>query len=157
DYGTRSPEDEFQVVVTRSTIFQLAVTGAPGRRIRINVNPIQPPARPFNVSGIDGETLDDPATVTWDYPGEDQARIMGFKIYRANIDNFNFAPVADAFALDSTARSWSDTATPSCDHVYYVVAVYVDITRTGDDRIQETAASESTACTRHVTTDRVRW
>src|SRR5690606_25896342 len=91
DYGARSPEDEFQVTITQSTVFQLVVSGTEGRRIRINVQAIPPPPPAFNVNGINGENNDMPATVTWDYPGEAQARILGFRIYRANVDNFNFS------------------------------------------------------------------
>jgi hypothetical protein len=148
DYGARSAEDEFQVTITASTVFQLAVTGTPGRRIRINVQPVQPPPPPTNVNGINGENNDAPATVTWDYPGEAQSRILGFRVYRAQADDFNFSLVADRFELDNTMNEWTDPSLPSCDHVYYVVAVYEDITRTGDDRIQETDTSPTSWHTR---------
>jgi hypothetical protein len=148
DYGARSPEDEFQVTVTQGTVFQLSATGAPGRRIRINVTAIEPPPPPFNVNGINSETDDQPATVTWDYPGESQGRILGFRVYRATIGDFNFSRVADRFELVNTEKSWPDPSTPSCDHVYYVVAVYEDITLSGDDRFRETAASDTSWNTR---------
>jgi hypothetical protein len=148
DYGTRSPEDEFQVTVTQSTIFQLNVIGTNGRRIRINVQPVEPPPPPFNVNGINGENNDSPATVTWDYPGEFQSRILGYRVYRANIDTFNFSLVADRFELDNTTKQWVDPTLPSCNRVYYVVAMYEDITRTGEDRFQETEISPTSWYTR---------
>jgi hypothetical protein len=112
------------------------------------VQAIPPPPPPFNVNGINGADNDSPATVTWDYPGESQARILGFRVYRANIDNFNFSLVADRFELDNTIKEWVDPTLPSCNRVYYVVGVYEDITRTGDDRIQETAISPTSWYTR---------
>jgi hypothetical protein len=148
DYGARSPEDEFQVTVTQSTVFQLSVTGTPGRRIRINVQAIEPPPPPQNVSGENGATDDEPATVTWTYPGESQSQILGFRVYRASIDNFAFSIAADRFELSNTADRWTDPTLPSCDRVYYVVAIYEDITRTGDDRFRETAASPTSWYTR---------
>lgn len=148
DYGARSPEDEFQLTITSSTVFQLTVTGSVSRRIRINVLAVPAPPAPFNVNGINGENNDAPATVTWDYPGESQARLLGFRVYRANVDNFNFSLVADRFELDNTVKQWTDPSLPSCDRVYYVVGVYEDITRTGDDRIQETAISPTSWYTR---------
>jgi hypothetical protein len=148
DYGARSPEDQFQLTVTSSTVFQLTVTGSVSRRIRINVQAIPPPPPPFNVNGIDGENNDAPATVTWDYPGESQGRLLGFRVYRASVDNFNFSLVADRFELDNTMKQWVDPTTPSCGRVYYVVGVWQDITRTGDDQIQETAISPTSWYTR---------
>ena len=148
DYGVRSPEDEFQVTVTQSTVFQLVVTGTSGRRIRINVLPVTPPPPAFNVSGVDGVALDDPVKITWDYAGESQGSILGFRVYRASVDNFNFSRVADRFELDNTAKEWTDTSSPNCNRVYYVVAVYEDITRSGDDRIQETDSSNASWYTR---------
>ena len=148
DYGARSPEDEFQLTITSSTVFQLTVTGSVSRRIRINVLAIPAPPAPFNVNGIDGADNDSPATVTWDYPGESQGSLLGFRVYRANIDNFNFSLVADRFELDNTVKQWTDPSLPSCNRVYYVVGVYEDITRTGDDRIQETAISPTSWYTR---------
>jgi hypothetical protein len=158
DYGQRSPEDEFQLQVNQSTIFRLVVRGGGEtpqtyeRRIRVNVLPIPAPPPPFSVSGVDGPTEDDPATVTWAYPGESQSNILGFRVYRASIDNFNFARVADRFELDNTKTSWVDPVTPSCNWAYYVVAVYEDITRTGDDRIQETEASPTSWYTKPCST-----
>jgi hypothetical protein len=154
EYGVRSPEDEFQAVVTQSTIFRLQVRGAGDspqlieRRIRVNVLPIEPPPPPFNVNGEEGETLEDPSIVQWSYPGENQNDILGFRVYRADVDDFNFSRVANEFELINTAVSWEDPITPSCDRVYYVVAVYEDISRSGDDRIQETVSSPSSWYTR---------
>ncbi len=148
DYGSRSPEDEFQVMVTQGTVFQLTATGAPGRRIRINVTAIEPPPPPFNVNGVDSLSNTQPVTVTWDYPGESQGRILGFRVYRAAVDNFNFSRVADRFELGNTSKFWVDASTPSCDRVYYVVGVWEDITLTGDDRIRETEVSPSSWYTR---------
>jgi hypothetical protein len=148
DYGMRSAEDEFQVTVTQSTVFNLVVTGTSTRRIRIDVLPVEAPPPAFNVTGIDGVADDDPVTVTWDYPGESQGKILGFRVYRASIDNFNFSRVADRFELDNTAKQWTDASTPNCDRVYYVVAVYEDITLSGDDRIQETDSSDASWYTR---------
>lgn len=37
DYGVFSPEDEFQVTITQSAVFQLSVTGGLPKRLRINV------------------------------------------------------------------------------------------------------------------------
>jgi hypothetical protein len=148
DYGARSAEDEFQLTITQSTVFQLTVTGSVSKRIRINVLAVPPPPAPFNVNGVNGENNDSPATVTWDYAGESQGKILGFRVYRANVDDFNFSLVADRFELDNTMKQWTDPSLPSCDRVYYVVAVYQDITRTGDDQIQETAISPTSWYTR---------
>jgi hypothetical protein len=147
DYGSRSPEDEFQLQVTQSSLFRLVVlgTGTPAgrfeRTIRLNVLPITPPPSPFNVTGTDGADELTASIVRWTYPGESQSKILGFRVYRANVDTFDFVRVANYFELDSTKDSWIDPATPSCDRVYYVVAVYEDITRSGDDRIQESLPS----------------
>jgi hypothetical protein len=141
DYGVRSPEDTFQLTVKTSTVFQLTVTGSVSKRIRINVQAVPPPPPPFNVNGIDGADKNSPATVTWDYPGDSQSRLLGFRVYRANVDNFNFTLVADRTELNNTIKQWQDPTTPSCGHVYYVVGVWQDITRNGDDQIQETAIS----------------
>jgi hypothetical protein len=93
------------------------------------------------VTGTDGADALTASIVRWTYPGESQSRILGFRVYRANVDTFDFVRVANYFELDSTKDSWIDPATPSCDRVYYIVAVYEDITRSGDDRIQESLPS----------------
>jgi hypothetical protein len=100
------------------------------------------------VNGINGENDESSATVTWDYDGGSQSRILGFRVYRSNVDEFNFSLVADRFELDNTMQEWVDPSLPSCDRVYYVVAVYEDITRSGDDRIRETATSPTSWYTR---------
>jgi hypothetical protein len=147
DYGTRFPQDEFQTQIFRGTDFRLDIIGAESttpdetRVIRIVVPPIQPPPPPQFVSGIDGIDEDSPSTVTWEYPGQHQSRILGFRIYRASIESFNFSIVANYFTLTPEMTEWIDPTIPSCDRVYYVVAVFEDITQLGDEQIRETAPS----------------
>jgi len=106
--------------------------------VRIEMTQEIPPA-PDNVSG---EPLTDTVDISWEYRTQDENKIIGFRIYRADVPpGSNFQRVADEDDLDQGSRQWSDAVGVghTCGKAYYVVAVYEDFN--GD--VQETDASEN--------------
>ncbi len=75
------------------------------------------PSNPFNLSGVvDGTGAN---ALTWSYAAQDQQRISGFRLYRANVSDMNFAAVAETGPL---VTNFTDTTAPSCGRAYFVVA-----------------------------------
>jgi hypothetical protein len=79
------------------------------------------PSNPFNLSGsVNGTGAN---VVTWSYSAQDQQRIAGFRLYRANVSDMNFAAVAETEPL---VTNFTDATLPGCGRVYFVVATYRD-------------------------------
>ncbi len=145
-YTLNAAQGELALLATQTAEYTLVAapdTDQYNKRVRLVVIPLPVPPSPQNVSGVDGADETQPSTVTWDYPQDSQSSILGFRIYRAAIDTFNFTMVVDYTALDPAQRAWVDPITKSCNYAYYVVAVYRDITRPTNDQILETPPSPS--------------
>ena len=92
----------------------------------------QPPAPPppFNVDGTYAATA--PITVTWSYNQSDidNYKVVGFRVYRADVPSSNFVRVADYTDIPANKREWADPLSsppsPTCGKAYYVVAVNLD-------------------------------
>ena len=79
------------------------------------------PSNPFNLSGsVNGTGAN---VLTWSYSAQDQQRIAGFRLYRANVSDMNFAAVAETEPL---VTNFTDATPPGCGRVYFVVATYRD-------------------------------
>lgn len=79
------------------------------------------PSNPFNLSGSVSGTGQN--VLSWSYAGQDQQRITGFRIYRANVSDLNFAAVAETGPL---VTNYTDPTLPGCGLAYFVVAIYTD-------------------------------
>jgi hypothetical protein len=109
--------------------------------IQLTVRPAPPPPPPFAVSGIDSPTNDPPIMIRWRYSSQFVDKIIGFRIYRADISDNIFSRVVDEGDLAPTDEEWiDDTVSPACGKIYYVVAVYEDL----DGNLQETDSSTTT-------------
>lgn len=131
NFGTRPFEGEL-VLQYDGTIseFVLTATNDPAGNpstsksaratVRISAREIIPSA-PFNLTGsVDGSGQNQ---LSWSYTAQDQQRISGFRIYRANVSDMNFAAVAETAPLLTT---FTDAIQPACGRVYFVVATYKD-------------------------------
>ena len=97
------------------------------KSLRILLGLPEPPPAP---SGVSGEPGSDGIKIAWRYRQEDEIRIEGFRVYRADMPpGDNFRRVADETSLDTGKREWSDDLDSGnlCGKTYYVVAVYEDI------------------------------
>lgn len=90
------------------------------RTLNINPREIALPA-PF---GLTGTTENNQNKLNWQYDSLLIERIRFFRVYRASATDMNFQRVAE---LERTMTTWTDTTQPSCNLVYFVVAVYTDI------------------------------
>ena len=121
--------------------------GTVSRTIRIVLNaPITPDA-PSNVSFVGGNSAEDPVIISWAYNPLQVDRIDGFRVYRAQAGTNDFVRIAGEADLDRDARTHTDEEPPLCSRVYYVVAVYQDLTRPGTDKTVETDASSTSFLT----------
>jgi hypothetical protein len=99
--------------------------------VRIELKPKAAPPAPFGVSSS-AETTSS-VTINWNYDGNYQGEIVGFRIYRAPQGSSDFVKVIAEYALtpggdtlSNASRTWTDTASPVCGQQYYVVGVYQD-------------------------------
>ncbi|MBI3959309.1 MAG: hypothetical protein HY328_10915, partial [Chloroflexi bacterium] len=132
NFGTRPFEGELILQYDGTiTEFVLTATNDPAgnpstatsgsANIKITAKEIIP-SNPFNLLGVvDGTGAN---ALTWSYAAQDQQRISGFRLYRANVSDMNFAAVAETGPL---VTNFTDTTLPNCGRVYFVVATYRDI------------------------------
>ena len=78
-------------------------------------------------------------TVRWSYP--DISQIIGYRVYRADRGSTSYTRLAgaDENTLKPNVQTFTDTVTPPCNKVYYVVGVYTDIS--SPDPTKQTAPS----------------
>ena len=100
------------------------------RFVQMTVRPKDPPPPPYNVSGIFSDTP--PTLISWEYSSADadRYRVIGFRIYRANVPEYQFLRVGEL--LGPNATQWPDPltnppGTTGCNKAYYVVALTYDI------------------------------
>jgi len=111
--------NEFVVTAVNDPAGDLSTAKSASATIKIVAREIIP-SNPFNLAGtVDGNGAN---ALTWSYAGQDQQRIAGFRVYRADVSNMNFAAVAETQPL---VTNYVDT-TAGCGRVYFVVATYRD-------------------------------
>lgn len=111
---------EFALTATNDPAGNPATAQTRGASIRITAKEIIP-SNPFNLAGtVDGAGQN---ALSWSYAGQDQQRITGFRIYRANMSDMNFAAVAETGPL---ITNFTDPTVPGCGRAYFVVAIYTD-------------------------------
>jgi hypothetical protein len=121
--------------------------GKVSRPLRIRLNPAESFDPPTNISFSGGNSETDPVNITWQYNPQQADRILGFRVYKAAAGSSDFVPIANEADLDKTARSFKDEAPPLCGRVYYVVAVYTDLTRPPSENPVETDAGDTSFLT----------
>jgi hypothetical protein len=121
--------------------------GVVTRTIRVALNPAITPDPPSNVRFVGGNAVDDPVIISWAYNPLQVDRIQGFRIYRAQAGTTDFVRIAGEGDLDKETRTYKDEEPPLCSRVYYVVAVYQDLTRPGTDKTVETDAGSDSFLT----------
>lgn len=131
NFGTRPFEGElilqYDGTITEFVLSALndpagnpATSKSASTNLRITAKEVIPP-NPFNLTGgVDGAGQN---ALSWNYSAQDQQRISGFRIYRANVSDMNFAAVAEVGSLVTT---FTDSTLPNCGRAYFVVATYVD-------------------------------
>jgi len=139
--SARPPVGEFTTVIRQAQDYQLVASNEEGATkyafIQLVLRPIEVPPAPQNLNGTQGPLPPDtPLRLTWTYDPDYVDNIVGFRIYRADVDTNLYNRMADESELDNTARAWEDPD-PTCGHVYYVSAVYLDV----DSQKQETEPS----------------
>ena len=111
---------EFVLTATNDPAGNPATAKGGSASIKITAKEVIP-SNPFNLSGtVDGTGAN---VLTWSYAAQDQQRISGFRLYRANVSDMNFAAVAETGPL---VTNFTDTTQPSCGRAYFVVATYQD-------------------------------
>ncbi|MEM7530892.1 MAG: FHA domain-containing protein [Chloroflexota bacterium] len=140
-YGDFGTQDELVLTINTGGLFTLSAvqlgTIYDTATLRLEVPALDPPDAPTLIAGIYTDAAT-PPTVRWEYAQEEQ--IIGFRVYRAPTTTFDFEVVANEnTGLANTTRSFTDPLTPSCGLVYYVTAVYLDIT----EAIEENQIKES--------------
>lgn len=149
DYKNRLTKDAITFIATEATRFKLTGINNPEggdndqtteRLIELRLNPVVVPDPPINVNYAGGLNTTDPVTVTWEYNAAQTDRIEGFRLYRAPAGSSDFLPIADETILKNDARSFTDADknTAKCNKAYYLVAVFVDLTKSGTDKTVET-------------------
>jgi hypothetical protein len=113
--------------------------GADPTNAFIQTTVFSPPAPPppYNVEGT--VVAADSIQITWGYRTQDEDRIDGFRVYRANVQaGSKFKRVGDG--IEVFKRDWTDQELDrTCGLAYYVVAFYTD-PLTGEE---ETPASSN--------------
>lgn len=117
--------------------------GRTSRSIRVVLNTARQFDPPTNVNFTGGVAPGEPLTITWSYNPEQTDGILGFRVYRAPINSNDFVRIANEITLNNLARQFSDGEGPFCDRSYFVVAVYLDLTRPGADKTVETDAGST--------------
>ncbi|MFZ1756748.1 MAG: FHA domain-containing protein [Caldilineaceae bacterium] len=111
---------EFVLTATNDPAGNPATSKTASASVRITAREVIP-SDPFNLSGsVDGSGQNQ---LTWSYAAQDQQRISGFRLYRANVSDMNFAAVAETGPL---VTNFTDTTLPACGRAYFVVATYRD-------------------------------
>jgi hypothetical protein len=109
-------------------------------QLRIDVTQVVPPAP----TSLKGKTVSNGIKLTWEYSLQNENKIVGFRIYRADLPpGTNFDRVVSQDVLTKDKRSWTDEIDPTCGRAYYAVAVYIDVV-SGEER-QTSASSNSWA------------
>lgn len=144
-FADRLPVDTAVTAVDQRTRFVLKpnnnlCTAERACAVIVKMNQVIPASPPTGLVYTGGVTGQDPVTINWQYSSSEAERILGFRVYRGTIDLGNFARVADENVLNKQARTWSDTLTPSCGLAYFVVAVYRDPNKAGEDKTMESDA-----------------
>lgn len=153
-YGKRLPEDQISIIASGPLDYVMTAYNNPNgvdvvtapkrefgtatRQLRIELNPAEPPDPPTNVTFSGGTNDDDPVQISWDYNSLQVDKIIGFRVYKARAGSIDFTPIADEEDLDNEARDYKDEEPPFCDRAYFVVAVYIDLTKPGNDKTVET-------------------
>lgn len=112
--------NEFVLTATNDPAGNPATSKVGSAAIKITTKQITP-SNPFNLSGsvsASGQNV-----LTWNYAGQDQPLITGFRVYRANVSDLNFAAVAETGPL---VTNYTDPTLPGCGLAYFVVATYTD-------------------------------
>jgi hypothetical protein len=160
----RLPADQVTMLATSDSSFELQAynnptganltnpepansVGRTSRSIRVVLNDAREFDPPTNVNFTGGTTASEPLTITWSYNPEQTDGILGFRVFRAPIGSNDFVRIADETVLNNLARQYSDTEGPFCDRTYFVVAVYLDLTRPGADKTVETDAGSTSFLT----------
>jgi hypothetical protein len=139
--SARPPVGEFTSVIRQAQDYQLVAANEEGATqyafIQLVLRPIEVPPAPQNLDGTDGPIQSGtPLELTWSYDPNYVDNIVGFRVYRAEVETDLYDRVVDESELDNTARAWEDPS-PACGQVYYVTAVYLDV----DGQKQETEPS----------------
>jgi hypothetical protein len=128
--------------VTEPDEYTLKAVNAGGTVMKSLAIQLKLPDPPPPPSGVSGETGAGANKITWSYGQQDENKIVGFRVYRADVPpGDNFRRVADVGVLDAGSREWVDDLGSGnlCGKTYYVVAVYEDIYGV----LQETDASST--------------
>lgn len=131
NFGTRPFEGELVIQYDGTiTEFVLTATNDPAGNpstaktgsasVKITAKEVTP-SNPFNLSGSVNGTGQN--VLAWSYASQDQQRITGFRVYRANAGDLNFAAVAETGPL---VTNYTDPTLPGCGLAYFVVATYTD-------------------------------
>jgi hypothetical protein len=116
----------------------------------INVTVVEqpPPNPPFNVRGTEGSA---PNTnlIEWDWnPDPAKSDIIGFRVYRSDLPNGPFVQIGPSVINNPPGtQEYSDnTANPTCNRAYYVVAVYEDLSGNQLESAVSTSSWFSSPC-----------
>ncbi len=160
----RLPADQVTILATSDSSFELQAynnptganlanpippnsVGRSSRPIRVVLNVARQFDPPTNVNFKGGLTASEPLTITWSYNPEQTDGILGFRVYRAPAGSNDFVRIANESTLNNLARQFSDSEGPFCDRSYFLVAVYLDLTRPGSDKTVETDAGATSFLT----------
>ncbi len=111
---------EFVLTATNDPAGNPATSKVGSATVKITAKQVTP-SNPFNLAGSVSGTGQN--GLTWSYAAQDQQRITKFRIYRANVNDLNFAAVAETEPL---VTNFVDPTLPSCGLAYFVVATYTD-------------------------------
>ncbi|MCB9076092.1 MAG: hypothetical protein H6631_00710 [Anaerolineaceae bacterium] len=141
DLGNQPLSSERRETIRQDGTYVLAAenNGNP-ERVTKQVQIIAEDDIPNSPTNIEGTTITtNSITIEWDYNRNEENKIIGFRLYRANDPPFNtFARIADEVDLPPGERMYVDTPlNPTCGRAYYIVAVFEDV----DGNRQETDAS----------------
>lgn len=155
----RLPTDQVTMLAATDSRFEVRANNNPtgslpadvvpitSRAIRIVINAAPQFDPPTNIGFAGGIVAGEPLTITWSYNPEQTNGILGFRVYRAPIGSNDFVRIANENVLNNLARQYSDKEGPFCDRSYFVVAVFLDLTRPGADKTVETDAGSTSFLT----------
>jgi hypothetical protein len=158
EYNERLASDQISVIASADdVVYRLTAINDPNnneatasrisRTLRVRLNPARVLPPPTNVTFTGGITATSPVIIAWEYSPTDTDNILGFRIYKAQAGSQSFVPIVDEGTLPRTARIYEDTAAPTCDRAYYLVAVYQDLRLPGEDKTVETDAGNTSFIT----------